>query len=441
MWLTSPSSCFKVNVNMLNKEGFDMNKFQCKNKLHLCTSELVILLCFVIVPFFSVSCGNSSKKNTSSADNQMEANLIGTDGLDEIAEESIDIPIAINLIHTEDEDMKQLVDAEYEITTETDNAIFIDINSTYYKQYKLGTRFKVDKLAFFENSENVEYLTLNLDVVNNTNDRLSINELNIIVESSKPDTLPIVYICTTQNYSNCLYFVNESWFNWKGFTFMYSIIGKDESFSGEYKKNIHIPYFDNYTIIDFLPDMREMGYDFDGLVENIRNRNIRHNRDNNTDWDIEPLSYDEHENYLGFSITKDDEDFSYFKDLFSPFELKKDFFDEYVGSATLYGSIKFDDSDFKVDFIAEISLSTSGGFGAMSYENDKFDVKLKSSGEDYMLRFPYTTVIEPYGAEMIKLSVKADKSSSHKFHIDIKNDNGLKIKSKDIHFHHYYPQN
>lgn len=416
------------------------NNYFMKSLL-LFTSRMAFLLCLVVISMISVSCGNFSKKNTSSDDNQMEANLIGIDGLDEISEESIDIPIAINLAHTEDEDMKQLVDAEYEITRETDNAICIDINSAYYKHYTLGARFKVDQLAFFENSENVEYLTMNLDVVNNTNERLSINELNVIVEDSKPDTLPIVYICTTQDHSNCLYFVNESWFNWKGFTFSYSIMRKDESFSGEYIKRIHIPYFDNYTIIDLLPNMKEMGYDFDGLVNNIRNWNIRRNRENNTDWDIEPISYDENYKYLGFCITENDDDFGYFQELFSPFELKKDIFDEYVGSATLYGSIKFDDSDFKVDFIAEISLSTSGGFGALSYENDKFDVKLKSSGEDYTLRFPYTTVIEPYGSEMIKLSVKADKSSLHKFHIDIKNDNGLKIRSKDVHFHHYYPKN
>ena len=124
----------------------------------------------------------------------MEANLIGTDGLDEITEESIDIPVAINLIHTEDEDMKQLVDAGYEVTHETDKDIYIDINSRYYKQYMSGTRFMADKIAVFENSENVEYLTMNLDVVNNTEERLSIKELNIKVDESKPDTTPLIYI-------------------------------------------------------------------------------------------------------------------------------------------------------------------------------------------------------------------------------------------------------
>ena len=190
--------------------------------LYFITSGMVLLLCLVVISMVSVSCGSSYKKNISSDDNQMEAHLNGTDGLDEIAEESIDIPIAINLIHTEDEDMRQLVDAEYEVTHETDKDIYIDINSRYYKHYMSGTRFMADKIAVFENSENVEHLTMNLDVVNNTNERLSIKELKIKVDESKPDTTPLIYICTTEEVSNSIYFVNESWFDWKGFTFSYS---------------------------------------------------------------------------------------------------------------------------------------------------------------------------------------------------------------------------
>lgn len=401
--------------------------------LYFITSGMVLLLCLVVISMVSVSCGSSYKKNISSDDNQMEAHLNGTDGLDEIAEESIDIPIAINLIHTEDEDMRQLVDAEYEVTHETDKDIYIDINSRYYKHYMSGTRFMADKIAVFENSENVEHLTMNLDVVNNTNERLSIKELKIKVDESKPDTTPLIYICTTEEVSNSIYFVNESWFDWKGFTFSYSLLKSGESFDGQYKKKRHVPYFGSYTIIDLLPDMISMGYDYDGLIESIKTFHPHSTDDEDTD--------DASSKCVELYITEDDEHLGYFQNKFEPFGLKKGNFDEYVGSATLYGSIKFDDSDFKVDFIAEISLSTSGGFGALSYENDKFDVKLKSSGENYTLRFPYTTVIEPYGAEMIRLSLKADRSSLHKFHVDINNDNEMKIRSKDVHFHHYYPKN
>ena len=418
-----------------------MKEPRCTKIIGHFTLTLAFLAYFIAIFLCLISCGNSSKKRITSEDYQMRMSIITGDVVNEILDEYIDIPIAINLSHTEDLDLKQSVDAEYEVTHETDNDIYIDINSEYYKNYISGHRFMASKLAFFENSENVEYLTMELDIVNNTDERLSINELNVAVDESSPDTLPVIYICTTESYSNCIYFVNQSWFNWKGFTFSYSILGNDESFGGKYNKSRHISFFDNYIIVDLLPDMKEMGYNFNELVNCIRNRNIRFNRENNTDWDTEPIFHDEHSHYLSFCINSNDDEFNFFQEKFKPFELKKDIFDEYVGIANLYGSIKFDDSNFVIDFIADISLSTAGGFGALSYANDKFDVKLKSLGNDYKLLYPYTTVIEPYGTEMIRLTVNADKSSSHKFHIDVKNDNGLRIKSKNIHFHHYYPKN
>lgn len=393
------------------------------------TSRITFFICLVVIFMVFVSCENSSKNNASSNEHQRGAVLIEADDLSELMEKTIDIPIAVNLVHTEDEFMKSFFPAEYEITHETDNDIYIDINSRYNKHYLSGTRFMADHIASFTNSEDVEYLTLNLDVVNNNNEQLSIQELNIKVDESKPDTTPSIYICTTADVSNSIYFVNESWFNWKGFTFSYSIMKSGDTFDGHYKHHRHIPFFSDYTVVNLLPDMIEMGYDFDGIIESLKKRHTQYNYDS-----IESVGF------VFLYITKDDADFDYYKEKFWPFGLKEYYYD-YAGFATLYGSIKFDDSDFKVDFIAEISLSTAAGFGAASYENDKFDIMLKSSGKDYMLRFPYTTVIEPYGAEMIKLSVIADKSSLHRFHIDIKNDNGLKIRSKDIHFHHYFPKN
>lgn len=391
---------------------------------HRIVLEVCLTISFVIV----ASCVNSSKRNGLSNKGQLEASILSSDR--KMMKKTIDIPIFINLSHNEN--MKQLVDAEYEITCETDNDIYIDINSRYYKQYTSRTRFKVDQLVFFDNSENVEYLTMCLDVVNNTSERLSIKELNIIVDESKPDSIPIIYICTEAAQSNSIRFVNESWFNWKGFTFSYSILKNGESFNGHYTQSRHIPYFDSDVIINLLPDMILMGYDFDGLMESIKTRDLYAN-DYNDDSDYRTC--------VMLNITEEDDDFCDFQGRFKPFGLKKGNFGEYVGVATLYGSIKFDNIDFKVEFIAEISLSTPDGFGALSYANDEFNVKLKSLGNDYTLKYPYVTVIEPYGTEMIKLTMIADKSSLHKFHVDIKNDNGLKVKSKEVHFHHYFPKN
>ena len=180
--------------------------------------------------------------------------------------------------------------------------------------------------------------------------------------------------------------------------------------------------------------MKDMGYDFEGLVRCIDEHNHNHGWDG-TCWDEDNSSTLE-----SFPITIEDPCFSYLQEQFLPFELKEED-NGYVGTATIYGTLEFDNTNLKVDFIAELMLNSEGGFGALSYKNDSFDIKLRSQGNGYTLRYPYTTVLEPYGTEMIKLSITADRSSFHKFHVNIKNDNGLKIRTKDIHFHHYYPKN
>lgn len=356
-------------------------------------------------------------------------------------EKGIDIPIAINLGHSNDEEYEYLGVAEYRITKETDAEIFIDTNSSYYKKYMSGKRFKTDKLHIVENSENVEFLTLELDIVNNTDRKLSINELNLLVSESRLDSIPQIYICTSDDTGNCINFINQSWFNWKGFTFYYTILRKGESFNGEYKNKKYIPYFKDYQSIDLLPDLKEMGYDFDGLVKAIRKRSGYDPR-STAKYEFFRSKNDEFA-FLCFAMEKDDPDFKFFNNKFAPFQLVKrhDFTDEYSGQATLYGSIKFDNSTKTVDFIADISLSTPCDFGGLSYENDMFNVKLKSTGENYILRYPYSTVIEPRGSEFVKLIVVADKSSLHKFTVDLVNDNGLVIRSKKINFHHYQPKN
>ena len=438
-----------------DEKPFSMrNYYSIKSMPLWWSSGLVFALCLVFAIFMSTSCADSSKKGRTNEDGH-EATLDASDD----SEETIDIPIAITIsrpkIDDEEMEEEEIIEYDengevlermcnYEVTRETEKDIYIDANSPYYKDYLSGHRIKVEKHAFYESYEDVNGLTIDIDIVNNTDERLSIDELDLKVEESTPDSIPVIYICTTETNSNCVYFVNQSWFNWKGFTFSYSILEKGESFNGEYKKQQHISYFDSIAIIDLLPDMKEMGYDFDELVNCIRNYYIKHGisiyREEGDEREgTDPISQDKDENYLLFEINPNDEDFALFQEKFKPFELKEDVFN-YVGMATLYGSIKFDYCDFSVDFVAEISLSTSAGFGALSYANDHFDVKIKSSGEDYTLRYPYTTVIEPYGAEMVKLTVVADKSSFHKFHIDVKNGNGLKIRSKNINFHYFYPK-
>lgn len=387
---------------------------------------IIILLTLIIM------CGC---KNSSNSKNNKEENYIDSIMFHNEMDNTIDILVPVNLNHTEDEDMKQMKISEYEKVIESDRFIKIETNSTYYKQYTSGKRFFVEKKVYDGEGENIECLTLGLDLVNNTKTQLDISELEVIVENSKPDSIPLIYICTPDERSNTIAFTNESWFDWGGVTFSYSILKEGEHFDGNYKENVHFPYFDKIRYFNLLPSMKDMGYDFDGLINSIKQYNIE--KSETEEVEIEPWQ----DNYLFFYIDENDSNLDFFKKKFYPFSFEKSDNGDYEGYAFLYGSLIFDKTKYKVDFIAKVSLSTAAGWGALSFEADHYNVKLRTLGNSYKLRYPYTTVIDPYGSEYIKLSISADKSSSHKFYINIKNNNNLNIRTKDIIYHHYFPKN
>lgn len=168
----------------------------------------LIQLYIIAISTISVSCNNFSRKEGG----QQESTMVNTDGMDETAKSSIDVPITVSLAHTEDEYLKQLNPAEYIIVSENDKYIFIDNNLEYYNNYMSGKRFStpLDNVLC---TEGIEYLTLYLDIVNNTNQKLDISEMNLYVEESKPDSIPFIYIRTSNDRSNSISFINGSWFN------------------------------------------------------------------------------------------------------------------------------------------------------------------------------------------------------------------------------------
>ena len=425
------------------------NVFYMKS-LYFFTSGIAFLLCLVVISMAFVSCGNSSKKNTSSDDNQMEADLIETGGFDEIVEAPIDIPISITVSNFPKEWKKKWF-LGFMVKDEDDNAIYIDTTSPFYNDYVSGRRFQVPCYPFVgDGIESMEYLMLDIDIVNNTSQRIDVNELDFVVESSKMDSLPYLYIITESSISNTISFYNASWINWGGVSFMYSILKKGESFDGIYKEKRHLDYFENDTIIDLLPDLLNMGYDFAKVCINADKEDDEDDKEFNLDQFKERLNlpyvfskwtnYEKENKYetIIFSYQKDEDSFS---PLFIPFETERDEECRLRGIANLYGKIKFDNFNYEVDFTAKIVLSDYGEYGAGSNLDDHFDIELKPQSDNYKLRYPYTTVIESYGAERISLIVKVNKSSNHIFYLNLKNGNGLNIRSKKIHVHYMSPRN
>lgn len=394
---------------------------------------LILLSSFL---FSLISC--DSKKN----ENHQTLNASVIPDVSKQESIQIDIPISVNLKHTGDAEYLPENYGKYKIIKETENTISIDVEEDYYSRYTSGRRFNTDLWAFYDGGFTfVENLTLNLDIVNNSDQTLDISQLDVVVDESSIDLMPVIHICTTKTKSNSITFVNDSWFNWKGMTFSYSLLKDGEKFDGKYKKSKYIPYFEDELTFDLLPDMKEMGYNLDRLIQAIKMYDQNREK-GNIEKNYNPWIIEDGDAYLNFAIRKDDPKFQALNNMFNPFSLKNGDMDddEYEGAATLYGTLKFDNSNFKFDFIATVSLSFVGDLGAGSYENDRFNVKLRPEGKNYTIEFPYTTVIKPYGTEMVTLTLFVPKSSNHKFSIEAKNNNNLIIRSKDIYFHNYSPK-
>lgn len=415
-----------------------MKVLHYKTKVLLCTFRVALLSYLILTSMIIVSCGNSSKRNISEDGCQQAASVLRTDIVDNIKEETVDIPITVNLSNNtqESHDMYLI----FKIINEDDNIIYIDATSPYYNSYVSKQRFDTYFPAWVDEIGYMEYLMLDLDIVNNTPNRLDIQELDINIESSKLDSLPYIYIVPETSKCNTISFYNASWFNWKGFTFSYSILKNGEEFDGVYKFEKHIKYFDDFKTVDLLHDLMSLGYDFEKMCRIVYGDDF--NLDEYTkrcNLSIINKEFGEGKNYETICYLSEE------KEVFWPFDAYV--YEEYKnaktyrGVANLYGRIRFDINGEEVLFRSKISLSDGCEYGAVSNLDDSFDVSLKTIGNDYVLRYPYTTVIEPYGAERVSIVVKAEKSSNHVFYINAKNRNELNIRSKDIRIHYMSPRN
>lgn len=355
-------------------------------------------------------------------------------------------------------------DIFFKIVKETTDSIYIDASSVYYDEYTSGRRFTIpmDGLTY------CSFLNLQFDIINNSTKDLDIEELAVHVNRSHPDSLPFLFMHTTYGVSNVIIFQNESWFNWSGFNFRYSILKKGEKNNGKYQYERHINYFDHDTTINLLPELIEQGYNFRKVCETVYDSfsEIDYNRICRPDYDYEKytnidedhLDYYEPSCYEQICLNSLDTKIDEFcldtkitdslLSLFYPFDVTLDTIvsddgsisGSYSAHAFLVGEIEFDKVKYLVKFSADVILGTTCGLGAVTYENDRFDIELRENDTNYTLRFPYSTVIHPNGNEMVALTIKAPKSSKHSLFVSLKNGNGLSIRSKDISIHYLQPR-
>lgn len=343
-----------------------------------------------------------------------------------------DLLVATKVV-TEDISYGSSDNMTFYLKDETNDDISIWPTSGYFDEYISKERMELNYYPYDGNwCDNLDYPTLNFYITNNSGLTLSINSLNITVEKSEPDEFPYLYLYQDGDFSNSIFIWNESWGDWGNITFDYKILKKGEVFEGKYDKKLTIPYFKDFMIIDFYNDLKDMGYnpapygcstpEESELLSLLQKKYMISGNGCNYSHLFMPSIY-----------LWDDENVIDYNAYFTPFEFSGD--GDFIGAcgfARFYGKLSFSESDFTKDIKGIIYLSPPHNGGAEMELKEKFDILLKTDGRDYNVRKPYVASIAPGESEMIQLTFRCPRSATHRFYLDIENENGLKIRSKNI---------
>lgn len=326
------------------------------------------------------------------------------------------IPIHINLAHPTE--LTENSDMQYQIK-KGKNSIIIYPTSYNFDGFNSGERYMVRNHGYFDSTEDVECICLEAIITNDTDVPISVDKLIFEVEDSHIDPAPYLYICTVEDTPNTIIISDEGWTDYGGFTLEYSLMKKGEKFNGKYTHKRKLARPADFLEIDFTEDMKKMGYNWDYLNSNFKDQNNKY-------------LFVSSDNYPGNP-----------EKLFYPFEwsvIDYEYTNIYIGFCRLYGKISFERGHKPVEFMANLQLSTEGGFGGYLSDSDHFDVELFTNKANYKVVKPYHTTLQPQSTEKVSINMGCPKSSYHKFIIRATNDTDIDIISLPISFHYMMPR-
>lgn len=341
-----------------------------------------------------------------------------------------DIPIELDIDYSDNEYLGVNNTLKYKIV-QNDNLFVIEPTSPYYDKYTSGKRFEIPEVVGYCEGDFIDatmYPKIYCYIQNNTEKDISISALDFVVERSCIDHLPYFNIATEEANSNCLVLANENWFNYGNINFEYTILKKGETFKN-YEKKIIIPYFQDIYRLNFKQDLIEKGYNYEAIRRVVGGGE-----------DVEDLNLENSDGCMSLYISG--EELPRYSKLFYPFEVVSVENDDnsYMGMARIYGRLSFENSVFTTCFKGQLSLSYPAGFGAGMYEDDSYDIELRTEGEDYILTFPYNVVLTPGQSKKIGITLLCQKSSNHIFRIKAKNNDLLDIYSVPVKLHYLNPR-
>ena len=267
----------------------------------------------------------------------------------------------------------------------------------FFTEKFLNIPIKLQYLPSFD----IHYPTLDVKIINNSDDTIVIDNIVIDVESSEIDEKPFVFFCTEHEYFKM---VNEGYKEWKlcniNFNLNSTPSQKNNFNKKSYKYNLSIPYFKEIYKIDMSPYILKEGVDIDFLKKQMEN-----------------------------GVLPNETNINEFSKAFGKFEYKNKFGEHYI---FIDGDIQIIDINNNINtmhFTGEIYLYSTFTGGDLQIF-DSYDLKLENEGEDYKKLFPISMSLEPKEAERFLLTLAADKTSSHKFSISLDNINEINLNSE-----------
>ncbi|MBE6186487.1 MAG: TIR domain-containing protein [Rikenellaceae bacterium] len=304
-----------------------------------------------------------------------------------------------------------------------------------YGEY-VGDYYKNDSIAITspvflglgeDEYTNTHYPTLDVTIVNNSDQTIVINDLLIDVEESYITPNPFVIVEET---AGTIWLHDRGWQHWDNATLRFSLLGENEIFDGKYKYERTISKTDS-TSTSMMQYIIDYGIDYNSIGEKIQIGSFDEN-DGVPYWspyssDGEMLSYEFLNQLLYPAILEKEE--HHYHDEEGGDEIYVNYKDPYL---ILNGELTFDNKkSYKIG--GRIRILTSEGYGAPYLECSRvYNVKLKDEGKNYVIKYPVGHYLKAGDVDRIIIQLAADKTSHHKFRVRLDNVNGEEISTDPV---------
>lgn len=279
---------------------------------------------------------------------------------------------------------------------------------------------------------NLHYPVLDVSLVNNSSQTILVDELLIEVEESHADNHPFVIIRESGGH---LTLEDRGWNPWESASLRFTLLPEGQSFDGDYRFEVPIlstdidPETPGCIDIPLYDYFVQSGIDFDRLC--ACSIVTRQEKKEIPFWD---------------NFTDDAKSLDSLKTLLSPVRLTTGLYDQVDGETgetrtysyyedpylMLYGELTFDDgSTYKVG--GHVRFLTSEGWGAeIAYCSRVFDVKLKTNGQNYRIKYPVSHYLKAGDVDRIAIQIDADQTSWHTLRVRLHNVNQIDIQTDPI---------